>query len=102
VLLDNLGDPAASRAERYVVDEALRTARQVASYASIPAVVAQLGGTTQALPGDRTLVAFGNGGRVEEYDATGRVVWRIEGTPGYVFRAQRIRWLYMPGIEARR
>jgi hypothetical protein len=25
------------------------------------------------------------------------VVWRIEGNPGYVFRAQRIRSLYRPG-----
>lgn len=28
------------------------------------------------------LVSFGNGGRVEEYDADGNVVWRIE-QPGY-------------------
>jgi arylsulfotransferase ASST len=102
VLLDNLGDPAASRAEHYVVDETLRTARQVASYGSTPPVIALLGGTTQALPGDRTLVAFGNGGRVEEYDASGRVVWRIEGDPGYVFRAQRIRSLYRPGVGSAR
>lgn len=97
-LLDNLGDPAGSRAERYVVDEAQRTARLVASYGSDPAVAALLGGTTQPLPGDRTLVAFGNGDRVEEYDAQGRVVWHIEGDPGYVFRAQRIRSLYHPGV----
>ncbi len=101
-LLDNLGDPAASRAERYVYDESQRTARLVGSYGSDPAVTAQLGGTTQPLPGDRTLVAFGNGGRVEEYDATGRVVWHIEGNPGYVFRAQRIRSLYRPGVGSSR
>jgi len=101
-LLDNLGDPTASRAERYVYNEAQLTARLVASYGSDPAVLALLGGTTQPLPGDRTLVAFGNGGRVEEYDATGRVVWRIEGNPGYVFRAQRIVSLYRPGVGSPR
>ncbi len=101
-LLDNLGDPTASRAERYVYDETQKTARLVASYGSDPAVLALLGGTTQPLPGDLTLVAFGNGGRVEEYDATGRVVWRIEGNPGYVFRAQRIVSLYRPGVGSPR
>jgi hypothetical protein len=43
-------------------------------------------------------VSFGPARRVEEYDASGRVVWRIEGNPGYVFRAQRIRSLYQPGV----
>src|SRR5574341_448416 len=86
VLLDNAGDSTASRGERYRYDEASLTAWQVASYGSMPAVRAQLGGTTQDLPGGRTLVAFGSGRRVEEYDALGRVVWRIEGDPGYVFR----------------
>jgi hypothetical protein len=57
-----------------------------------------LGGTTQDLPGGRTLVSYGSGGRVEEYDAAGAIVWRIEGDAGYVFRAQRIRSLYHPGI----
>jgi hypothetical protein len=41
------------------------------------------------------LVSFGSGARVEEYDASGTVVWRIEH-PGYVFRAQRILSLYHP------
>ncbi len=101
LLLDNLGDSRGSSAERYVLDEWARTARLVASYGSIPAVVAQLGGTTQELPGGRVLVSFGNGGRVEEYDAAGNVVWRIE-RPGYVFRAQRIQSLYHPGVGAAR
>ena len=43
------------------------------------------------------LVAYGDGGAVREYDADGSVVWEIEGDPGYVFRAQRIRSLYHPG-----
>jgi hypothetical protein len=97
-LLDNMGDPTGSHAERYEYDPGRRTARLARSYGSAPPVTAQLGGTTQGVPGDRILVAFGNAGRVEEYDAAGKVVWRIEGNPGYVFRAQRIRSLYRPGV----
>lgn len=102
LVLDNSGDPAGSRAERYVYDGEVRAARLVASYGSSPAVTAQLGGTAQDLPGGRTLVSFGNGNRVEEYDTGGNVVWRIEGDPGYVFRAQRIRSLYHPGMSSPR
>jgi len=43
------------------------------------------------------LVSFGSGGGVDEYDASGRVVWRLVGNPGYIFRAERIRSLYHPG-----
>jgi hypothetical protein len=101
ILLDNLGEPAGSRVERYEVEAGAssvfgRTARLISTYAPDSRVVAQLGGTTQPLPGGRTLVAYGNGGRVEEYDAEGQVGWRIEGNPGYIFRAQRIRSLYQP------
>ncbi len=96
-LLDNLGDPAASRAERYSIDETRHAARQIASYSSAPPVIAQLGGSTQQLPGGRTLVAYGDGRRVEEYDAAGNVVWRITGDAGYIFRAQHIQSLYRPG-----
>jgi hypothetical protein len=39
---------------------------------------------------------------VEEYDATGALTWLIEGNPGYVFRAQRIRSLYRPGVDGAR
>jgi hypothetical protein len=59
--------------------------------------VAQLGGTTHHLPNGRTLVAFGNGDRVQEFDASGSIVWEIQGSAGYVFRAQRINSLYHPG-----
>ena len=55
------------------------TARLISTYVPDTRVVAQLGGTTQPLPGGRSLVAYGNGGRVEAYDAAGQVVWRIEG-----------------------
>ena len=50
------------------------------------------------MPDGRTLVSFGTAGRVEEYDATGNVVWRIEASPGCVFRAQRMKSLYQPGV----
>lgn len=99
VLLDNLGNSTGSRGEGYAYDDSTHLARRVAAYESSPAVTAQLGGTTQMLPGGRVLVAYGNAGRVEEYDASGQVVWRIDGNPGYIFRAQRIRSLYRPGIE---
>ena len=97
LLLDNLGDPAGSRAERYEIDEINRSVRLTGAFSAEPSVIALLGGTTQPLPGGRTLVAYGNGNRVEEYDASGNVVWRIHGNPGYVFRAQRIASLYRPG-----
>jgi len=102
LLLDNMGDAAGSWAERYVYDEALHTARMVGSYGSDPPVTASLGGSTQNLPGGRALVSYGPAGRVEEYDAAGQVVWRIEGNPGYVFRAQRIWSLYRPGVGSPR
>ena len=97
VLLDNLGKRGESRAERYALDERAMTARLVRSYSAAPTVVTEIGGSVQDLPGDHTLVSFGTAGRVEEYDAAGRVVWRIEPNAGYVFRAQRIRSLYAPG-----
>jgi hypothetical protein len=102
MLLDNLGDPSASRAERYEIDEAKHNIRMIGSYGPAAGVVAQIGGTTQSIPGGRTLVSFGNGGRVEEYDSAGVSVWRIEGNPGYVFRAQRILSLYKPGVGTAR
>jgi hypothetical protein len=102
VVLDNVGDPAESRAERYVVTDAARTARLAHSHAAVPGVVTQIGGSVQPLPNGRTLVSFGTEGRVEEYDAEGRVVWSIYGNAGYVFRAQRIRSLYAPGLGTAR
>jgi hypothetical protein len=102
VILDNLGSPGESRAESYTVDEAARTARLAHSYSSIPGVVTQVGGSVQNLPVGRTLISFGTAGRVEEYDAAGRVVWGIERNAGYVFRAQRVRSLYAPGVGTAR
>jgi Arylsulfotransferase (ASST) len=102
VLLDNIGDPSDSRAERYLLDEAGRTATLVQAHGAVPPAVTQIGGSVQAVPGGRTLVSFGTAGRVEEYDSTGRVTWRITGNAGYVFRAQRIRSLYAPGAGVQR
>jgi hypothetical protein len=102
VILDNLGNPTESRAERYVIDEAARTARLAHSYGSVPRVVTQIGGSVQPLPNGRTLVSFGTEGRVEEYDADGRLTWSIQEHAGYVFRAQRIRSLYAPGLGTAR
>jgi arylsulfotransferase ASST len=97
LLVDNSGDPTATHAEEYVIDGVQHRATLQRSLSSIPAVVDLLGGSVQELPGGHVLVSFGSGGRVEEYDASGAVVWRIE-SPGYVFRAQRIRSLYQPGV----
>lgn len=102
LLLDNVGDPLTSKAERYVLDEATRTARLVHAYASATNAVTEIGGSVQTLADGRTLVSFGTAGRVEEYDASGHLTWRIEGNPGYVFRAQRIASLYAPGIGSHR
>lgn len=100
LLLDNLGDPAQSRAQRYAIDEDARIARLLQSFGN-PGVSTTIGGSVQALSDGHTLVSFGTAGRVEEYDASGRVVWQIVSNPGYVFRAQRIRSLYFPGVELR-
>jgi hypothetical protein len=102
IILDNVGNPFESHAESYAVDEVARTARLTHSYVSSPAVVTQIGGSVQSLPRGRTLVSFGTAGRVEEYDSTGRVMWRIDGDAGYVFRAQRIQSLYKPGVGTTR
>jgi hypothetical protein len=98
LLLDNFGESEGSRAERYVIDEAARSAQLAGVYAPALATRATLGGTTQNLSDGRTLVSFGDGGVVQEYDRQGAVVWEIEGDAGYVFRAQRIRSLYHPEV----
>jgi hypothetical protein len=97
-LFDNLGEQVGSRAERYELDEAARTVRRVSAFSGTPAVTSVLGGSTQPLPGGRILVAYGNANRVQEYDASGAVLWEIRGDPGYIFRAERIASLYAPGV----
>jgi len=96
MLLDNQGTPGRSRAERYQLDEEGHSAQMIGVYSSDPAVIGSLGGSVQALPGGRVLVSLGNAQRVEEFDASGAVVWKLEGGVGYVFRAQRIGSLYHP------
>jgi hypothetical protein len=102
VILDSVGNPSESRSERYVIDEMARTARLAHSYGSIPGAMTQIGGSVQPLEGGRTLVSFGTEGRVEESDAQGRLTWSSQGNAGYVFRAQRIRSLYAPGVGTAR
>ena len=97
VLLDNLGEPTGSRVEAYAPAADLMVTR-MAAIAGSPAVTAFLGGAVQLLPGGHVLAAYGNGDRVQEYDAAGNVVWEIFGDPGYVYRATRIASLYRPGL----
>jgi Arylsulfotransferase (ASST) len=97
ILLDNVGlGIAQSRYERYAVNEETHTAVLEQSYASAPPVLTLIGGSVQATESDQYLVSFGTEGRVELFDAAGVKLWGIEGNPGYVFRAQRIRSLYSP------
>lgn len=97
-LLDNRGVSTGSQAERYLLDTTQRIAYLQGTFSSLPAVTAILGGSTQRLPNGHILVAYGNGNRVQEYDAVGSVAWEIHGNPGYVFRAGRIASLYRPGV----
>jgi hypothetical protein len=96
-LLDNLGETGISRAERYQLDVSTHVAHLSSTFTAPAGVIAQLGGSTQLI-GTHTLVAFGNGGGLYEYDASGNVAWHVVGNAGYVFHAQRIRSLYRPGV----
>jgi hypothetical protein len=97
-LLDNIGQAAGSRAERYALDDVRHVAHLSGSFNAPAGLVGQIGGSTQSFPDGHTLVSFGNGNAVQEYDAQGSVVWKIVGNSGYIFRAQRIRSLYRPGV----
>ncbi len=98
LLIDNRGEVTGSRVERYQLDEATRSARQVGAFNSMPSVVGLLGGSVQQLANGRVLASLGSGRRVEEYDASGAVVWHLTGSVGYVFRATRIMSLYDPTV----
>lgn len=100
--LDNVGTPGESRAKRYVVNAVAHTTQLAGIYTASPAAVTQIGGSVQPTERGRTLVSFGTAGRVEEYDAKGNVVWRIDGHAGYVFRAERVLSLYAPGVGTSR
>jgi hypothetical protein len=96
-LLDNLGEPSGSRLEVYSIFDYYGEAALVSSRFATDKVTAQIGGNTQSLRGGHTLVSFGNGASVEEYDAAGNLAWKLGGSPGYIFRAERITSLYRPG-----
>jgi arylsulfate sulfotransferase len=96
-VLDNLGQQDGTRVEQYAYSATGLTATRTGAMSAAPPVSAVLGGATQRLPGGRTLAAYGNGNRVQEYDDAGRVVWEIHDNPGYVYRATRIASLYRPG-----
>lgn len=98
LLLDNLGASTESRAELWTIDRVSKVARQVKSMGAVPPALTAIGGSVQPLANGHTLVSFGVAGRVEEYDSSGSVVWRIRTGAGYVFRATRIQSLYDPGI----
>ena len=96
-LLDNLGQPM-SRALAFAIDEPRRLSTVTLVRGTFARLVAQVGGSAQWLPNNHTLVSYGSGAGVEEYDRLGNVAWKLSGNPGYVFRAQRIRSLYRPGV----
>lgn len=98
LLLDNLGEQSGSRMEVYELDQLHHTARMTNARSSVTGIIALIGGSTQALPSGHTLVSFGNGSGVEEYDQSGSLVWKLDGNPGYVFRATRVKSLYKPGV----
>ena len=85
VLLDNLGEAEGSRAERYTLDEPARTARLTAVDAPRVGHSSIAGGATQNLTGQHILVAFGDGGVVQEFDSGGALAWQIQGNIGYPF-----------------
>jgi hypothetical protein len=101
-VLDNLGQQDGTRVEQYAYSATGLTATRTSAMSAAPPVTALLGGATQRLPAGRTLAAYGNGNRVQEYDDAGRVVWEIYGNPGYVYRATRIASLYRPGHDTPR
>ena len=98
LLFDNVGKAGDSRVERYVLDPARGVARLEASWGLAPSVEGTLAGSVQELPGGRVLAAFGSGGRVVEFGPDGQPAWWIEGSLGFVFRAQRVLSLYAPGV----
>ncbi len=98
VILDNVGDSLESRVEQWQIDDTGGIASLSWSAGAVPQARTLIGGSVQPLTRGRILVSYGTSGRVEEYDSLGAVQWRIQGNPGYVFRAQRIQSLYAPGV----
>jgi hypothetical protein len=102
IFLDNSGTPGDSRVRRYSLDASTLQAQLRGAFSANPPVVAGVGGSVQELPSGNILAAFGDGARVAEFTPDGQIVWRIDGNPGYVFRAQRIASLYAPGVGTSR
>ena len=75
VVLDNLGEVTGTRAERYEIDDASRSARLTGWYHPAAATVAELGGAIQGLPDGHLLVAFGSGAAVRCRSTTARRGW---------------------------
>ena len=101
ILLDNVGS-ADSRFERYSIDPVGHVATLVQSYASAPPMRTDVGGSVQHSADGRWLVSIGTTGTVNEFTDAGVLTWKINGNPGYVFRAQKFPSLYAPGIGAPR
>ena len=101
ILLDNVGS-ADTRFERYTIDPVAHTAVMVQSYASTPPAQTTVGGSVQKEADGRWLVSIGTTGTVHEFTDAGVVTWKIDGNPGYVFRAQKFPSLYAPGVGAPR
>ena len=101
IILDNVGG-AASRFERYLIDPTAKTAALQQAYVSSPPALTLIGGSVQKEASGRFLVSFGTTGNVNEFDSTGTLLWKINGNPGYVFRAQRLLSLYHPVPTATR
>lgn len=101
MLLDNVGS-ADTRLERYLLDPVAHTAALENYYSPVPPVQTLIGGSVQNPAPGRYLVSIGTTGTVHEVDAGGQLKWKIDGNPGYVFRAQKFPSLYSPGVGAPR
>ena len=101
MILDNVGNPNESSAERYLVDEQGDdgAARPVATRLNLAWSHRLAGAPSRCL---EVMPSCRSARPVESRSTTsdGRVVWRIVGNAGYVFRAQRFPSLYAPGVGA--
>ena len=98
-LLDN-GLNAPSRLVRYRLDPVAMTADLLWEFIDSPTTWTRIGGSSQFYAdGGGGLVSFGQAGRVVEVNSLGAPAWELTGLDGiYVFRAQRIRSVYNPGL----
>ena len=102
VLLDNLGDPTSSQSGTLRVrcsDSHGTHDRRLSADPASSRPDRRQRAATSGRPHPRLVRSSGSR---QEYDQFGQVVWRIDGNAGYVFRAQRIRSLYSPGVGSPR